>query len=89
MACMCGDSQCPSCGLAQGTLEPPTEEFDSITDYLKSRGWTAGTDGEWYWEGKPKYGLDIMTAFGRQLRDDELSGMFLGFFELVARGQAK
>jgi len=21
MACMCGDSQCPSCGLAQGTLE--------------------------------------------------------------------
>lgn len=21
MPCMCGDSQCPSCGLAQGTLE--------------------------------------------------------------------
>ena len=21
MSCMCGDSQCPSCGLAQGTLE--------------------------------------------------------------------
>lgn len=23
MPCMCGDSQCPSCGEAQGTLEPP------------------------------------------------------------------
>ena len=22
MPCMCGDSQCPSCGLAQGTLDP-------------------------------------------------------------------
>ena len=21
MTCLCGDSQCPSCGLAQGTLE--------------------------------------------------------------------
>src|SRR3972149_2975118 len=24
-ACMCGDSQCPSCDVAQGTLEYPTE----------------------------------------------------------------
>lgn len=22
MSCMCGDSECPSCGLAQGTLSP-------------------------------------------------------------------
>jgi hypothetical protein len=22
LRCMCGDSQCPSCGSAQGTLEP-------------------------------------------------------------------
>jgi len=25
MPCMCGDSQCPSCGAAQGTLDGPEE----------------------------------------------------------------
>ena len=25
MPCLCGDSQCPSCGVAQGTLDYPTE----------------------------------------------------------------
>ena len=31
--CMCGDSQCPSCGLAQGTLDsvPPQATSDVPT----------------------------------------------------------
>lgn len=35
MSCLCGDSQCPSCGLAQGTLEPVVHRspalFSSMT----------------------------------------------------------
>jgi len=31
LRCMCGDSQCPSCGSAQGTLEP--EESVNRTQY--------------------------------------------------------
>lgn len=27
MTCMCGDSGCPSCGLAQGTLE---DEYEHV-----------------------------------------------------------
>jgi hypothetical protein len=36
MPCLCGDSQCPSCGLAQGTLEGPEtdlcENCGALTD---------------------------------------------------------
>src|SRR3990167_11566373 len=30
MPCMCGDTECPSCGLAQGTLTPPRGSYESF-----------------------------------------------------------
>lgn len=39
MSCMCGDSQCPSCGLAQGTLEPETDFYQQVVGPSFMRGW--------------------------------------------------
>lgn len=35
MTCMCGDTECPSCGLAQGTLD----ERDLAVDFLRRHGY--------------------------------------------------
>ena len=35
MPCMCGDSECPSCGVAQETLPPPT-----LNETLATLGYT-------------------------------------------------
>jgi hypothetical protein len=40
LRCMCGDSQCPSCGSAQGTLEP--EEPMTIRDKYPQRDFELG-----------------------------------------------
>ena len=62
MPCMCGDSECPSCGRAQGTY---TGEYDNLLvpgrvgskKHLKliKLGWrTHHADGPAVWLEKPK-----------------------------------
>lgn len=72
LRCMCGDSQCPSCGSAQGTLEPrktrkcrrATRRFlevhqGHIWRGLNTRGdyWCPGYQG-WAAQG----GLDVLSG---------------------------
>lgn len=33
MTCLCGDSQCPSCGAAHGTLDPNTRRHITVSDW--------------------------------------------------------
>jgi len=44
MTCMCGDTQCPSCGTAQGTLE--WQFRDAPEGYTIERNYPTDDDGE-------------------------------------------
>jgi len=60
MACMCGDSECPSCGLAQGTYNP---EYELVED------WIAAT-----FPNLPDYEIDILMGWLGDARLDNLRG---------------
>ena len=36
MTCMCGDTDCPSCGVAQGTLSEEVEKIRKANNYFSS-----------------------------------------------------
>lgn len=44
MTCMCGDTECPSCGLAQGTLDEQRETV--VPCYACPDGYVWARDGQ-------------------------------------------
>jgi hypothetical protein len=42
MSCFCGDPACPSCGSAQGTLDPEEEKARALAEEAETAGWSAG-----------------------------------------------
>jgi hypothetical protein len=63
--CLCGDTECPRCGTAQGTLDPrPWEQDDEPSD--------EPSDERWRWQDSLTAACDLESRISAIL-DDEAS----------------